>query len=143
MKQSITICLDSEIVMKLKQESNYSNTINEQMKAYYDLVKCKSIAHLDKNLSETMDEIKKFKRKAKEIKENISEIKQKEKATLELFNKNIYSVLSKASVDELIKIQNLDYETALRFCENKNLIKRGIGPLKLIKLWEEIKNVRK
>lgn len=143
MKQTITISLDSDLVAILKREENYSNTINEQIKGYYGLIKCKSIAHLEKNLAETMEEIKQFKKKAKQIKENIAEMKQREKDTLQLWNKNMYSVLSKDAVEQLKKIKNLDYNSALKFAQDNNLIKKGIGGIKLIKLWEEIKNVGK
>lgn len=143
MKQTITISLDREIIDELKKENNYSNAINEQLKAMYNTNKSKNLEILNKNLEESLKELKKTRKKVKEIKESIGEIKKKEKITIDLLNKNIYSVLSAAQVANLKEISNLDYETAKQLAVKFNLVKRGIGGIKLIKLWEEIKNVRK
>lgn len=142
MKQSITICLDSELVAQLKEEENYSNVINEQIKALYNVKQCKNLSKLQQDLKELKQEIKQKRKKQREIEQNISEIRGNEKKTLELLQKNIYSVLTRAQVDELKTFKNLDYDTAARLAGKFNLIRKNIGGVKLIKLWEELKNVR-
>jgi len=96
MKNNITISLDSEIVLKLKAESNYSDVINEQMKGYYDVKLIDNLEILNQKLTEIKQNSKILRKKRRVIEENIAKIDKKQK----LFKKKL---LSRGKMIEEIK----------------------------------------
>jgi len=87
MKNNITISLDSEIVRKLKAETNYSDLINEQMKGYYAVKTCENVGILRLNLAKTKQILKENRKKRREIEAVLLKITKKEK----LFKKKMLS----------------------------------------------------
>jgi len=87
MKNNITISIDSEIVRKLKEESNYSDVINEQMKGYYAVKTCENVEILRLNLAKTKQILKENRKKRREIEAVLSKIDKKQK----LFKKRLLS----------------------------------------------------
>ena len=87
MKINITISLDKEIVMKLKEESNYSDVINEQMKGYYDVKLIDNLEILNQKLAEIKQNLKISRKKRRVIEESIAKITKKHK----LFKKKMLS----------------------------------------------------
>jgi len=87
MKNNITISIDSEIVRKLKEESNYSDVINEQMKGYYAVKTCENVKLLKINLAKTKQILKENRKKRREIEAVLLKIDKKRK----LFNKKLLS----------------------------------------------------
>jgi len=96
MKNHITISLDQEIVEKLKQESNYSDVINEQLKGYYYVKQVDNIETLKQNLYKTKQILKENRKKRREIEAQIKKIYAKQI----LFKQNL---LSKSKMVEVIK----------------------------------------
>jgi len=96
MKNNITISLDSEIVVKLKAETNYSDLINEQMKGYYSIKTCENEALLRRNLTEIKQNMKISRKKRREIEAVLLKIDKKQK----LFKKKL---LSRSKMIEEIK----------------------------------------
>ncbi len=86
MKNNITISLDSEIVLKLKAETNYSDVINEQMKGYYAVKTCENAETLKLNLAKTKQILKENRKKRREIEEQLNKIDKKHK----LLRKNAF-----------------------------------------------------
>ena len=87
MKTTITICLDQELVFKLKEESNYSDIINQQIKAYYDIKDVQNIGILKENLAKTKQIIKENHKKQREIVKLIDNLKKKEKEVVSICKK--------------------------------------------------------
>ena len=87
MKSIITISLDQEIIKFLKEETNYSDVINEELKARYTLKKIENLEVLNKKLAEIKQNMKIFRKKRRIIEDNIEKITQKEK----LFKKKMLS----------------------------------------------------
>ncbi len=58
MKQNITLSLDTEIVASLKREKNYSDVVNEQLKAFYSVKDIENIEILYKELVKTKQIVK-------------------------------------------------------------------------------------
>jgi len=87
MKSIITISLDQEIIKFLKEETNYSDVINEELKARYTLKKIENLEILNKKLAEIKQNSKILRKKRRIIEENIAKITQKEK----LFKKKLLS----------------------------------------------------
>ena len=83
MKTTITICLDQELVLKLKEENNYSDIINQQIKAYYNIKDVQNIGILKENLAKTKQIIKENHKKQREIVKLIEKLKEKEKNILD------------------------------------------------------------
>jgi len=96
MKTNITITIDQEIAKKLREETNFSDLINEQMKGYYDVKKSENIEFLSKELIKTKQILKKNRKKRRDIEETIEKITQKQKN----FKKKL---LSKAKMIEQIR----------------------------------------
>jgi len=97
MKNNITISLDSEIVLKLKEETNYSDVINEQMKGYYAVKSCENLEILRLNLAKTKQILKENRKKRREIEQQLAKIDKKDK----LFKKKLLS--RSKMIQEIIK----------------------------------------
>lgn len=139
MKSTITLSLDLDIIDKLKEEKNYSDLTNEQLKAYYNVKHCENLVILKQNLAKIKQIIKENKKKEKEIIQIINKIEDKNKKFLDNIDKRYPEDLIK----KLKSIQNLDYDHALSLAEDYNLIKFNIGGFKIIKLWESLKGGKK
>ena len=63
MKSIITLSLDQDIIDQLKEEKNYSDLTNEQLKAYYNVKQCENIVILKQNLTKIKQIIKENKKK--------------------------------------------------------------------------------
>ena len=87
MKAIITISLDTELIKKLKAESNYSDVINEQMKGYYDVKQIDNLEILNEKLAEIKQNLKISRKKRRIIEESIAKITKKHK----LFKKKMLS----------------------------------------------------
>ncbi|MBR9679357.1 MAG: hypothetical protein GON13_03760 [Nanoarchaeota archaeon] len=87
MKAIITISLDTELIKKLKGESNYSDVINEQMKGYYDVKLIDNLEILNEKLVEIKQNLKFSRKKKRVIEESITKIEKKHK----LFKKKLLS----------------------------------------------------
>lgn len=87
MKINITITLDKEIVEKLKEENNYSDLINREMKAYYDGVEAYSLKKLKQKQAEIKRLFKQKRKEEKEIKQKIEKIETKESKILKFVKK--------------------------------------------------------
>ena len=87
MKAIITISLDTEIIKKLKAETNYSDVINEQMKGYYDVKLIDNLEILNQKLTEIKQNLKISRKKRRDVEENITKITKKQK----LFKKKLLS----------------------------------------------------
>jgi GTP-binding protein EngB required for normal cell division len=83
MKSTITISLDTEIIEKLKGEDNYSEVINEEMKAHYIYGNDISLQVLVKKRSEIKQLLKESRKNLQIINKKIDKVKEKEKETLE------------------------------------------------------------
>lgn len=89
MKTNLTLSFDVEVAKQLKEETNYSDLVNEQMKAYYDVKDVENVRLLQQNLIKTKQIIKENNRKKREIIKTINKIKEKEKIILEKTRTNI------------------------------------------------------
>jgi len=87
MKAIITISLDTEIIKKLKAETNYSDVINEQLKGYYAVKTCENVEILKTNLTKTKQILKENRKIRREIEEQLAKIDKKHK----LFKKKMLS----------------------------------------------------
>jgi len=94
MKINITMSLDKEVVESLKEENNYSNLVNDQLKAYYDVKGCQNLAILIQNLAKTKQILKETNKKRRELDLKIKKIKQTESKILKITNKYPPQVLS-------------------------------------------------
>jgi len=83
MKTNLTLSLDSDIAIKLKRESNYSDLVNEQIKLYYDANQINNQQILRENLQKIKQNIRESNKKRREIEAKIAKIKQKEEYILE------------------------------------------------------------
>lgn len=101
MKQILTISLDAEIVAKLKQESNYSDVINEQLKGYYYIKQVDNIETLKENLKKTKQILKETRKKKREIESQMEKINQKQI----LFKKQM---LSRSKMIEVITLRRVN-----------------------------------
>ena len=135
MKINKYISLDEDLFQLLSKETNASSLINEQLRVYYALKDCENLNILEQNLAEIKQKIKENRRKEKELVQKINKITQK--------NKDFFANFKKSYPDKLIEklnsYDNLDYETARDLAIHFDLHKRGIGGVKLIKVWEELK----
>ena len=140
MKINKYISIDEDIFRQLSRESNASELINEQLKQYYNLKNVENVEILKQKLAQIKQINKENRRKEKEIKQKIDKLDQK---NIKFFL-NFKKCYPKELINKLKKIENLDYEAALTLAKKFDLHNRGIGGVKLIKIWEEVKkNVRK
>jgi len=138
MKINKYISIDEDIFKQLSREINASDLINEQLKAYYNQKSCENLEILKQKLAEIKRINKENRRKEKELISKIDKLSQKNKDFLSSF-KMCYP---KELLEKLKRIENLDYEAALTLAKSFDLHNRGIGGVKLIKIWEEVrKNV--
>jgi len=84
MKSTITISLDTEIIEKLKGEDNYSEVINEEMKAHYIHGNDISLQVLTKKRSELKQLLKESRKNFQILNKKIDKIKKRETETLKL-----------------------------------------------------------
>lgn len=125
-KQNLTLSLDQEIVTKLKEETNYSDVVNEQMKGFYAVKNCENKEILKNNLAKTKQILKENRKKRREIEAQLTKIDKKDK----LFKKKM---LSRSKMIEQIKkrraAENSSYRRIQYFItpeeEADNIIKRG------------------
>lgn len=136
MKINKYISIDEDIFKQLSREDNASDLINKQLKAYYNIKNCENIEILEQNLCKIKQINKENRKKEKEIASKLLKLNQKNKEFFERF-KQCYP---KGLLDKLKKIENLDYDTALAIALEFDLQNRGIGGVKLIKIWEGIKD---
>lgn len=138
MKINKYISIDEEIFRCLSRESNASDLINELLKTHYNQKNSENLVLLKQNLVILKQNIKENKRKEKELIQKITKLDQKNKEFFQNF-KNSYP---KDLIDRLKNIENLDYETAFSIAVDLHLEHRGIGGVKVIKIWEDLrKNV--
>jgi plasmid maintenance system antidote protein VapI len=135
MKINKYISLDDDLFYKLQKENNASNIINELVKEHYNIKNIENIEILEQNLYKIKQIIKENRKKSKELSLKISKIKQKNREFFDIFKKSYPEELIK----KLKKIENLDYDTAHALALEFDLHRRGVGGIKLIKVWEEIK----
>jgi hypothetical protein len=135
MKINKYISLDEDIFHKLQREDNASELVNRQMREYYDVKSCKSIEQIKNNLSEIKQILKDNRRKERILNKEIYNIQKKNKE----FLTNIQGRYPKELLDQLKKIENLDYEAAVVLSRKFDLHRFNIGGIKLIKVWEELK----
>ena len=136
MKINKYISIDEDIFYKLKKETNASDIINKQLRAYYNVKDCENIEILKQNLYKIKQINKENRKKEKEIASKLLKLDQKNKD----FFEKIKIRYPEDLVNKLKKIENLDYEAALALALEFDLQNRGIGGVKMIKIWEEIKN---
>jgi len=98
MKSTLTLSLDTEIILKLKQENNYSDVVNEQMKAFYNADSIEKIPILKQNLAEIKQILKKNRIRQRDINKKIKQIAEKERLHIIEMKKNFK--FSEASVEE-------------------------------------------
>lgn len=138
MKVNKYISIDDSIFNELSRENNASSLINELLIAHYNIKNCENIAILEQKLTKNKQILKETRKKVKELDKKILKINTKNKT----FLKNIEIKIPKELVSKLKKIDNLNYEEAVSLAQDFDLInRRGIGGIKLIKIWEDLKNV--
>lgn len=135
MKINKYISIDDNLFYKLQKENNASNIINELVKGYYGTKDIENTVILQQNLCKIKQVIKDNRKKAKELSLKILKINQKNKDFFNLFKKSYPEKL----INKLKTIENLDYDLASDLALEFDLHRRGIGGIKLIKIWEEIK----
>ncbi len=136
MKINKYISLDEDIVHQLQREINASDVVNQQLRAYYDVKSCESVEILKQKLIKIKQILKENRKKEKELIQKITKITQKNKE----FLLNIQDRFPKELINQLLKIENLDYDAALILVRKFDLQDKGIGGVKLIKFWEDLKN---
>lgn len=87
MKATLTISLDTDLIEKLRKENNYSDLINKEMKAYYDVETIKNLKDLKKKQVEIKGILKENRKKLRDIDVNIEIIDKKER----LFKRKLLS----------------------------------------------------
>jgi len=136
MKINKYISIDYELFHKLQRENNASSIINDLVKEHYNLKDIENIDILRENLYKIKQINKENRKKEKELRLKIDKIEAKNKLFFDNFKKSYPEEL----IDKLKRIENLDYEAAVDLAKAFDLPRRGIGGIKLIKIWEEIKN---
>lgn len=136
MKVNKYISIDEEIFKRLSKEINASDLINQQLIAYYNQKSCENVEILKQKYAEIKQINKENHKKEKELRLKIDKLTQKNK---EFFD-NFKSLYPKELVEKLKSLDNLDYETALDLAKRFDLVRRNIGGVKIIKIWEELKN---
>lgn len=97
MKANLTVSLDLELVEKLKRETNYSDLINTEMKAFYDVKTIENLEDLKQKQAKIKLFIKDNRKILREIDQKIDKISEKEK----LFKKKLLS--RDKMIQEIIK----------------------------------------
>lgn len=87
MKINITISLEKEIVERLKEEDNYSELINREIKAYYEGVESLNLKRLKQKHAEIKLILKQKRRESREVGRNIEKLEQKESRILKITTK--------------------------------------------------------
>ena len=87
MKINVTISLDEGVVYKLKAQNNYSNLVNDQLKAYFEGVEEFNLGKLKEKQAKTKQIIKKSIAEAKVLDLKIKKIEEKESKILSLGRK--------------------------------------------------------
>lgn len=135
MKVNKYISIDEDVFRQLSRENNASNLINELLKEHFNQKTSENLEILKQKHTIIKQILKENRKKDKEIKKKIDKITEK--------NKKFFDNFKKAYPDQLINklknIENLDYDTALNLAVDFHLDSRGIGGIKLIKIWEEVK----
>jgi hypothetical protein len=103
--------------------------------SHYNQKSCENLEILKQKHAEIKQILKENRRKEKELRLKILNLDQKNKKFFENFKQNYSTEL----INKLKKIENLDYESALVLSKEFDLHRRGIGGIKLIKIWEEVK----
>lgn len=136
MKINITISLDSEIVERLKAESNYSELINKEIKAYYEGVLSNNLKKLKQKQAELKKILKESRKEAKIINQKIEKIETNESKFLRLV---------KTYPNNVIRIvENSESEMKLWANYQTTKILREIGWKNIKKLYKDLKGgVRK
>jgi predicted CopG family antitoxin len=135
MKINKYISIDDELFYKLQKENNASNLINELLKDHYQLKDIRNIDVLEQNLAKIEQNIKHFRKLRKGCLLDITTIREKNRSFFNMFKKSYPEKL----ITKLKNIENLDYDLAHALSVEFDLHRRGIGGIKLIKIWEEIK----
>lgn len=135
MKINKYISIDEDIFRQLSRESNASDLINEQLKEYYNIKNCENIEILKQKLVEIKRINKENRKKERKLLQKIDKLDQKNIKFFLNFKKSY----PKELINKLKKIENLDYEAALILAKKFDLHNRGIGGVKLIKIWEEVR----
>lgn len=136
MKINKYISIDEDIFRQLTRENNASDLINQLLLSHYNQKNCQNLEILKQKYAEIKQILKENKRKEKELRLKIDQLDQKNKKFFENFKASYPPEL----INKLKKIENLDYEAALDLANAFDLVRRGIGGVKLIKIWEELKN---
>lgn len=139
MKINKYISIDEDIFKLLSKETNASELINEQLKAYYNQKNCENLVLLKQNLANLKQINRENNKKAKELIRKIDKLDQKNKDFFAIFEKK----LSKELIEKLKSEENLDYDRADELSIDFDLLRKGVGPIKLMKIWEEVKKIGK
>ena len=138
MKINKYISIDEDIFRRLTRENNASDLINQLLLSHYNQKNCQNLEILKQKYAEIKQILKENKRKEKELRLKIDQLDQKNKKFFENFKQSYPPEL----INKLKKIKNLDYEAAIELARSFDLIRRGIGGIKLIEIWEKVrKNV--
>jgi len=135
MKINKYISVDEEIFRLLAEETNASDLINELLKAHYNQKQCENLSILQQKLTEIKRINKENRKKERQLCQKIDKINQKNKE----FFENVQQRISKELLNKLKKLENLDYDTALSLSQRYDLHKKGIGGVKLINIWKEVR----
>jgi len=135
MKINKYISVDEEIFRLLAEETNASDLINELLKAHYNQKQCENLSILQQKLTEIKRINKENRKKERQLCQKIDKINQKNKE----FFENVQQRISKELLNKLKKLENLDYDTALSLAQQYGLHNRGIGGVKLINIWKEVR----
>ena len=79
MKINITLSLDEEIVRLLKETSNYSKLVNEQMEVFFRTSSVRNKKILKQNLADIKQLVREKNKKRREIEKQLIKIAEKEK----------------------------------------------------------------
>lgn len=87
MKINVTISLDEGVVYKLKAQNNYSNLVNDQLKAYFEGVEEFNLSKLKEKQAKIKGILKQSRAEAKVLGDKIKKIEEKESKILSLGRK--------------------------------------------------------
>ncbi len=136
MKVNKIFCIDEELVDRLQEENNASALINELILNYYNATSSENIDVLKQKLREIKAILKQKSAEKRLFESKIAKIMCRNKEFLANFERNV----GVKALEQLKKIENLDWDTANEICKKQNYV---ITPTKLIKLWREICDIRK
>ncbi len=127
MKSNITLSLDVDLIKQLKQEDNYSDLVNEQIKAYYDVRDVENLRLLQQNLLKTKQILKENRKKERQIKATIEKIKSKEKDILEKTRINIKEKINRDPIKDpdLWKLKGWDQTYPKEWAKHLEFLKGG------------------